>query len=230
MSLDTVALIVMARVPEPSGVKTGLAPALSPDHAARLHRAFIQHVVARLVKLAPPELVMCFDPPEAGQRMFQIVGQHRVTRYIPQSPGDLAMRIDAVAREIGKWYGRLLFVGVDAPDVPAAHITRAADMLQKTEVVIGPNGSGGFWCLGLQHHVSPQLLLNGVEWSGKHVTEQTRERARTLDCSCEQADVWQSVDRPEDLQNLLARLAVSSDEDDRLLLASLSFLPQGVTS
>jgi rSAM/selenodomain-associated transferase 1 len=229
VSLETVAVIVMAKVPEAGRVKTRLLPALSPEHAARVHQVFVQHVMSRLHKLGPPELVMCFDPPQLGRQMYQLVGP-RATRYVAQSPGDLGARMDAVAREIGKWYGKILFLGVDSPDVPIGHLTRAAEMLNTNEVVVGPCGDGGFWCLGVQRMVNLNMLFDGIEWSSGKEREQTIENAQDLECSCAAADAWDDVDHPEDLQKLLARLSASNEEDDRKLLAALSFLPQGVTS
>ncbi len=229
MSLDTVALIVMARFPEPGKVKTRLMPAISPEHAAAVHSVFLQHTVSRLARLNAPELVVCVDPPTAGRPMFQLLGD-KPTRFLPQSDGDLGQRIDAAAREIGRWYGRLLFIGLDSPDVPTSHIHRAAEMLQTHEVVLGPCAGGGFWCLGMQHHVNPNLLLHGVEWYGGNERAQALAKARELDCSCVEVEAWDGVDRPEDLAALLGRLNASSAEDDRRLLAAMSFLPQGVPS
>jgi len=229
VSLETVAVIVMAKVPVAGKVKTRLVGVLSPEHAARVHQVFVQHVMSRLQKLSPPELVMCFDPPQLGPQMYQLVGT-RATRYAVQSPGDLGARMDAVAREIGQWYGKLLFLGVDSPDVPISHLTRAAEMLNTNEVVVGPCADGGFWCLGAQRMVNLRLLFDGVDWSSGKEREQTIENAQDLECTCAEADAWDDVDHPEDLQKLLARLGASGDEDDRKLLAALSFLPQGVTS
>jgi rSAM/selenodomain-associated transferase 1 len=229
VSLDTVAVIVMAKFPQPGQVKTRLVPPLSPDEAAQLQRAFIGHVMGRLARLEPTELVMCFDPPQAARAMAQLVGAS-ATRYLAQTPGDLGARLEAAAREFSKWYGRLLFLGVDSPDVPATHIAQAADLLAHKEIVLGPCDDGGFWCLGLQRHIDLKLLFEGVDWSSGREREQTAQRAAEIDCSCALADPWDDVDRPDDLQRLVSRLSQSADEDDRRLLASLSFLPQGVAS
>lgn len=227
--LDTVAVIVMAKFPEPGKVKTRLLPMLSADQAASVQRAFVQHVMSRLAAMGPPELVMCFDPPESGRAMFQLVGTH-ATRHVAQAGGDLGARIDAAAREFSKWYGRMLFLGVDSPDVPTAHLDRAAELLKDNEVVLGPCSDGGFWCFGMQDHISPRLLFEQVQWSSGSERQQTIDRAAALDCSCVLADAWDDVDRPEDLTKLVARLGESQDPLDKRLLETLGFVPQGVAS
>lgn len=227
MSLETVALIVMADAPHPGVQHARFSPLLSAQQAAAVHEAFVRHTLSRLSGSGAPEIVMYFDPPTAGQAMQRLAGS-LVTRLVAQPPGDRGARLEAAAREFGKWYGKLLFVGVDAPDVPMSHLVRAAALLRDNEAVIGPCSSGGSWCIGMQRHVSPAMLFDGVDWSVGNICEHAQSRSREMDCSFSQADAWDVVSGPDDLQRLMSRLNSSSDEQDRRLLGSLGFVGQGV--
>src|SRR5436190_10383916 len=88
----TTALIVMAKYPMPGQVKSRLSPALTPENAARVHEEFLRHLLERLAATRFGTLIVCFDPPSAGEAIKSFC-QH--STFMPQVDGDLGARLSA---------------------------------------------------------------------------------------------------------------------------------------
>lgn len=215
----------MAKLPAPGRVKTRLMPALTAEQAAGVHRVFLAHMAQRLAVFG--RLVVCYDPPDAGTAMRTIVGPAH--RMIPQCAGDLGSRLAGAYQALAP--SDALFFGVDSPDLPTAHIDRAASLLQHKDVVLGPCDDGGYWCLGAKRGLDATSMLSGIEWSSGSELQQTLTRARSLGYNAELAPHWDDVDRVEDLRRLVSRLRKSDNAGDMTLLHQLSLvLPHGVMS
>jgi glycosyltransferase A (GT-A) superfamily protein (DUF2064 family) len=142
MALSRVALVVMAKYPTPGRVKTRLTPELSNEQAAGVHACFMKHLVGRLARLNPADLVVCFDPPEQLEGMQQLF-EGQALSFLSQCPGDLGARLaDAAGRLFERWE-RLIFMGVDSPDVPLGHLFKAAELTEQAVVSLSPTTDGG---------------------------------------------------------------------------------------
>jgi rSAM/selenodomain-associated transferase 1 len=217
------AIVVMTKFPAAGRVKTRLVPPLSAEQAARLHEAFLLHLLQRLHAW---RVVVCFDPPQREAEMRRLVD----VELIPQQSGDLGQRLAAAAAASrpGAPADYLIFLGVDSPDVPEAYLHRVAELSAGHDVVIAPADDGGYWSVALGPRVDAEKCFADIEWSTGRELAQTLERAKHLGYNVALADQWADVDRPEDLRRLLERLKRSGDVDDRRLLDRLSFLPDGV--
>src|SRR5882757_7223290 len=109
MPLSRLAVVVMTKYPQPGRVKTRLTPDLSPADAAALHAVFLRHVIDRLVRLNPAELVVCFDPPTHEAQMRQFFAGVSPLTFLPQCDGDLGARMAAAAQSLASRHERLLF-------------------------------------------------------------------------------------------------------------------------
>jgi rSAM/selenodomain-associated transferase 1 len=233
-AFDGIAVVVMAKAPLPGRVKSRLCPPLTYEQAADVHRLFLLHLAARLEELQPDELVICFDPPESLDTMRRMLSPVCTASYIAQVKGDLGDRIADAARIVGRHHRRLLFLGVDSPDVPTAHLQDAAMLTGRASVTLGPCEDGGYWCLGLWAEVDAAGLLANISWSSGREARQTLDHAAALGYAAAVAPQWRDVDRPEDLRDLLTRLAASTDELDQRLLSDLArvlpaeMIPNGV--
>jgi len=220
-ALEHVAVVVMARLPEPGRVKTRLTPELSPEQAAAVYKTFLCHLACRLGGMGWGDLIVCHDPPDCFERMRDLIGREAIARYEPQCEGDLGARLAAAAKVKVRNAQCVMFLGTDSPDVPAASLHRVAELLSDNDVVIAPTDDGGFWAVALRPQVDANRLFEQIEWSSGRELEQTVARARTLGYNVALADHWDDVDRPADLRRLIERLRRSNDPSDRELLAKL---------
>ena len=247
----------MCKYPTPGRVKTRLTPTLTPDQAAAVARAFLEHLSARLRVTRVPRVPRAACPPvssvgEVADTGGQAAsGTQSITEFFvdpvapdagrwadvlgdapihAQSPGDLGDRLAAAAADVRRLHpgAAVLFLGLDSPDLPDAALARAADALSRADVVLGPTDDGGYWCLGLSRGVDPAKLLDGIDWSSGREFTQTLQRADSLGYATAVVDPWPDVDHAADLTALLARLSRSAAPRDRRLLDALHFLPDAV--
>jgi uncharacterized protein len=216
------AIAIMAKYPTPGRVKTRLQPRLSAEQSADVQRAFLLHVIDRLGYLGAGDLFVCFDPPDAAEAFEELVGDR--VMLLAQSPGDLSDRLAGAALALRDDYERVLFTGVDSPDVPPAHLLDVIDLTNDRDAAIAPTDDGGFWALGAKSDLDLGTILSGIEWSSGREYDQTLAslKARVADVGVGRK--WADVDRTDDLIALNERLIGSHDPDDRLLFAQLKDL------
>ncbi len=214
-------IVLLARLPEAGRVRTRLHARYSPEQSEAIHRIFLRHTARRIDGLERGPLTVCYAPHTAQDGFERMLGD-LASRYLAQVDGDLGERIAEAHRELSPHYGRVLFIGADAPDVPAAMIHHALEALLQFPVVLGPTDDGAFWCLGLQSSVDVVQLLEQVKWNAGHECEailNAADRMGIEDCVLGR---WSDVDHPSELDGLLWRLEHSSDSEDQRLLRELA--------
>ncbi len=105
------------------------------------------------------------------------------SRHRPDVRADAASGVRRWASVLGDTLARLLkrfspvvMIGSDGPDLPAAFLTRAFELLRdRTDVVLGPANDGGYYLIGMRS-MQP-TLFERIDWSTDAVAQQTRERA-----------------------------------------------------
>ena len=165
-------IVVLAKAPAPGRVKTRLSPTYSPEAAASLaHAALLDTVDA--MRAAP-----------AGGRFLALDGHFRGPlpagiQVLRQRGSGLAERIDhalfdvfAIAR------APMLLVGMDTPQMTAATLSDAGDLLAEpgVDAVLGLAEDGGFWALGLCRWTPG--LFSGIEMSRADTGQQQLRRLR----------------------------------------------------
>lgn len=186
---------VFAKAPVPGKVKTRLTPVIRTGEAADLHRAMLLDTIA-VVERTRAECVVAFAPSGARREMERLLGPRR--RLVPQPPGDLGDRMDAIVRRlIGGTRRTALVIGSDCPAVDSARLGEAEEELRRADVVVGPALDGGYYLLGLRRP-RPELFRD-VPWGTSAVLDVTRERIEEAGLEAAWLEPARDLDTPEDL-------------------------------
>ncbi|NEC44359.1 DUF2064 domain-containing protein [Streptomyces sp. SID8016] len=185
-------LLVIAKEPVAGRVKTRLCPPFSPAEAAELAAASLADTLETLLALPARRRVLVLDgrPGDWVPPGFEVV---------PQSGGGLDERLAAA---FGGCTGPALLVGMDTPQIGAAHLAPALapDAWDGCGAWFGPAEDGGFWALGLAEP-DPALLL-GVPMSVPETGAVQRSRLVEAGLAVRELPVLVDVDTAADARRV----------------------------
>jgi len=198
-------------------VKTRFSPAISPEDAASLYRAFIEDFFESITPLSKRGVHVfgAYTPAEALPAVRGLVPPE--IELFPQPEGDLGQRMYGVCRALfEKGYERVVITGSDSPDLPPSYIESALSLLDRSDLVLGPASDGGYYLIAMKTLV--REIFDDMAWSTPGVFEETVARARRMGLAVELTPPWHDMDRPEDLALLDGKRAVRSARLARTLL------------
>ena len=168
--MSEVALVVIAKSPEPGRSKTRLCPPCSPEQAALLAEAALRDTLGAVAAAPARRRVLALEG-EPGPWLphgFEVVEQR----------GDgLGERLGHALEDAG---GPGLVVGMDTPQLSPALLAHAARALRRggTDAVLGPALDGGYWTIGLRDPDS--AVFESVPMSSDRTCTAQRQRLHEL--------------------------------------------------
>jgi hypothetical protein len=158
-------LAVFMKAPRLGAVKSRLARGIGWVEATRLHRVLSATLIRRLAGDRPWRVALWLAP-GAGLRHRDV--PHLGLPRFDQGNGDLGARMAQVFRH---YHNRpVVLVGTDVPDLTAAIVAKAFDLLRTHDAVFGPATDGGYWLVGLRNRRPP---FDRVRWSTRHALADT---------------------------------------------------------
>ena len=117
-------------------------------------------------------------------------------RVLPQPDGNLGERLEAIDRELRQdGHERLLFIGTDAPALPAGFFAAAAAALERADVVLAPARDGGVTLMGARR---AWPSLGALPWStpslGAALEAACRARGDSIARLAESGDIDEAAD------------------------------------
>jgi rSAM/selenodomain-associated transferase 1 len=200
-------LAIFAKYWEPGRVKTRLAARMGADAASRLHRCFVGHLLRRFAHFDAQRTLAIWPPDAVAAARRQTPPEWVVEA---QTDGDLGQKIAAfIQSHLAAGSRKLVLVGADSPDVPVDRIERAFERLSNQQVVLGPATDGGYFLVGLNAWAP---IFDNISWGTDQVLSETIRKLDALKITHAVLEPWADVDRPDDLDELLERLARHPDD------------------
>jgi uncharacterized protein len=183
-------ILVFAKAPIPGRVKTRLHSVLTPEQAARLHKAFVFDTLESLNHLAAvADIELHSDVPSLDWP----------PGYRLQAEGDLGHRMwTALAQGLAAGRPRVLIVGADSPTLPVDQLRSL--LAAEADVALGPSEDGGYYAISARR-VHPAMFA-GVAWSTGFVSSQTQAACRAAGLSVALGSFGWDVDEPADFHRL----------------------------
>lgn len=193
---------LFAKYPRPGHVKTRLAAETSPEWAARVVEAFLLDLTRRLRDF-PAQRILAFAPATERAYFANAIGDS--FELVPQTDGDLGVRMKAFFDEHLLQAERVVLIGTDSPNVPLEYLAKALEFLNKVDVVLGPATDGGYYLVGCARRLPP--IFENIEWSSPRVLAQTIACLPSPQWRLAMLPPWYDVDTLADWQVLEGQLA-----------------------
>lgn len=207
------ALLVLARYPEPGRVKTRLAAGIGEWQAFEVYECLLRRTARAASAVAGEGVAVTVHVTPACRvgAMRTYVADRRV-RVVPQPEGTLGERLEAAF--LGSFAGgaeRVLAIGADCPDLDEHRIREAFQRLEGIDAVLGPSDDGGYYLVGLSR---PRLeMFRDVPWSTDAVLGVTLDRLHASGARVALLPRLSDLDTAGDLASLAANRPWLQPED-----------------
>ena len=149
---DSVAIVVMAKAPEPGQVKTRLVPPLSAGGAAVLAARFARRTLTTAVAAAlGPVTLGC--APDATHEFFKVCARRHGVTLVDQGDGDLGARMQRMLATALERHRRVLLLGTDVPSVEP-HVT----VISVSESMSSPRYHIVFFAIASRKSLTPHVI------------------------------------------------------------------------
>lgn len=194
-------ILQFAKAPELGRVKTRLQEAIGAEGALEVHQMLIEKVVATVTEadLCPLELWIAGD---TTHHLFTSISERYPVSIKAQSGEDLGARMAHAIQHALARYDFVIVIGSDCCVLDESYLTLAVEQLDLNRAVIGPAEDGGYVLIGLRQYSS--ALFEEIEWGTDRVLGQTLARLEGLGWLSAQLPLRWDVDRPDDLERLIA--------------------------
>jgi rSAM/selenodomain-associated transferase 1 len=214
------AVVVMAKAPREGFVKTRLTAAYPPRDAVQLSDCMLRDTLALVQALSRVHIaVMCPSEDVAHIEACLPAGVH----VAGQRGNGLAAALVSVFEHFVPRFRRVVAVDSDSPHLPLAILEAAFELVETSDLVVGPTEDGGYYLVGAS--ATHPRLFEPAPLGTRNARDALLGNARALGLSVAFTETWYDVDVPEDLRRLAAELRIEPARAPRTAALLASWRP-----
>ncbi len=185
--------MVFARNPIEGRVKTRLAASIGKEKAFRVYKSLLAYTES-VVKKVDATIEIWYSEFVVTEDIWS--GSDVVKRVQPA--GNLGEKMSQAFRSgFEEGYHKIIIIGSDCHQLKATHIENAFQMLEDSDVVLGPSQDGGYYLLGMKRW--QPALFRDKPWSTSSLYQKTLATAASENLSVSTLEILNDIDTIEDL-------------------------------
>lgn len=185
-------LIIFVKNPIPGQVKTRIARTVGHDTAVAVYQHLLQYT-QQLVRSFSGKCIVYY-----GDLINPDDGWNAYTKQA-QTGNDLGERMaNAFQEQFAAGAQKVVIIGSDCLTISPGHLTTAFQLLDTTDVVIGPATDGGYYLLGM-NQLHP-FLFQDMPWSQPELRQRTELAILQRGLTFAQLDELSDIDEWSDYE------------------------------
>jgi hypothetical protein len=188
-------VIVMAKDPFQSKVKTRLAKSVGEEAARGIYARLLYDTLKKVLDYTPINYGITLSlETKSAEKSFQEAFPELALEI--QCPGNIGVRMqDAFENAFNKDAEKAVLIGTDVPGIDGSILNQAFMEIKANKIVLGPTSDGGYYLVGM---TAPGInIFKLISWSSPEVLGQTIKNI--------EAEGYQPVLLPEldDIDNVM---------------------------
>ena len=187
------ALIVFVRNPVLGKVKTRIAKTLGDEAALSVYKKLLRHSHEVVKDISCEKYIFYSD-----DISMEDAWPNDIYKKEKQVEAGLGQKMEGAFEKLFAYgHQHVLIIGSDCYDLTSDIIAQAFDILQSSDVVIGPAKDGGYYLLG-QKKLNSKLFAI-TEWSNSAVLQQTIAACEQSQLTYTVLQILSDVDEAQDI-------------------------------
>lgn len=199
-NLDKKGIIVFAKYPENGKVKTRLSATIGENFAKNFYKICAEHTFEEILKVNDKNKEQfLFYSDKKNKNKISEWTENKFLCF-PQRGKDLGEKMLNAFKTIKKENAtKAIIVGTDLPDISSDILNKSFELLNDSDIVIGPATDGGYYLLGMKK-IYKELFSN-MPWSSDILFDKTLNVIKELGLEASILPELSDIDTEEDLWN-----------------------------